>query len=87
MKVATWKTWMRAGVLAVSLAILPLTIPTEAQQRDPIPTETRRMDTQNERGFPWGLLGLTGLLGLSGLKRRPPMVERRRVDDPVRRTA
>jgi hypothetical protein len=87
MQVATWKTWMRAGILAVGLAILPMTMPAEAQQRDPIPSETRRTDTRNETGFPWGLLGLTGLFGLAGLKRNHTLTERRRVDEPVRRTA
>lgn len=87
MQVTTWNIWMRAGILAVGLAILPMTVPAEAQQRDPIPAETRRTDTRNETEFPWGLLGLAGLVGLAGLKRNPAMIERRRVDEPVRRTA
>jgi MYXO-CTERM domain-containing protein len=86
MKVGTWKKFVQAGVLAVSLAVLPIATPIGAQQRDTAPPmETRSVDTQDENTFPWGLLGLLGLLGLTGLKRRPDVVERRHVNEPARR--
>lgn len=40
---------------------------------------------QDENEFPWGLLGLLGLIGLAGLKKRPEAVDRRRMDEPIRR--
>jgi len=77
---AAWKKCVLASVLAVSVAVLPVAVPLEAQQRNTPPTDTRAADTQDE-DFPWGLLGLLGLIGLAGLKRRP--VERRLNDESV----
>jgi len=85
MKVAAWKKHVQVGVLAVSLMGLPLVAPTEAQQPGMPPTDTRSADVQDENDFPWGLLGLLGLIGLAGLKKRPEVVDRRRMDEPLRR--
>ena len=66
-------TTVRAGVLALSLLLLPITMPTFAQTTNPTP-ETQRMETQDDDGDNtglWGLLGLAGLFGLAGLRRRP----------------
>ena len=80
MTLAAWKRCVLASVLAVSVAVLPVAVPLEAQQRDTPPTDTRAADTQDE-DFPWGLLGLLGLIGLAGLKRRP--VEHRLKEESV----
>jgi hypothetical protein len=85
MKIAAWKKYAQIGVLAVSLVGLPLVAPAVAQQQAMPQTETRSVDVQGENDFPWGLLGLLGLIGLAGLKRRPDVVERHRVDNPIRR--
>ena len=72
-----------ASVIAVSLAVVPLTVPAQAQnnapdtstQRDtnvdargPITDNTNR-DDNNDLGW-FGLIGLAGLAGLAGKKRR-----------------
>ena len=70
MQCAKVSTTVRAGVLALSLLLLPLTTPTFAQTTQPTP-QTQRMETRDEddnTGL-WGLLGLVGLLGLAGLRR------------------
>ena len=59
------------GVLAVSVAVLPLVVPLEAQQPGPVQREITKTQT-DVTGFPWGLLGLVGLLGLAGLRRPSP---------------
>ena len=64
---------VRAGVLALSLLLFPLTTTTFAQTTSPT-TEAPRMETRAEddgNAGLWGLLGLAGLFGLAGLKRRP----------------
>jgi MYXO-CTERM domain-containing protein len=72
MKHAYWSTTVRAGVLAASLLLLPLTLPTFAQVRDTTLTPTTQVvETRHEtdnRGL-WGLLGLAGLAGLMGRRR------------------
>jgi hypothetical protein len=68
---------MGAGVLALSLAMLPSISPASAQtapQTDPVvpgagTTTTTTADDGND-GFDWGWLGLLGLIGLAGLKGR-----------------
>ncbi|MEN9518683.1 MAG: hypothetical protein RLZZ381_1271 [Cyanobacteriota bacterium] len=52
-----------AGLLAISLAIIPFSALGQAQ------TETDSVDTVavEEDNFDWGWLGLLGLLGLAGL--------------------
>ena len=72
MQHAHWSTTVRAGVLAASLLLLPLTLPTFAQVRDTTPAPTTQVvETRHEtdnRGL-WGLLGLAGLAGLIGRRR------------------
>lgn len=68
-----------AGILAASLAVVPLSLPASAQSTtDTAPStgvDTRRTDT-NTRDYStrdyndnndWGWLGLLGLIGLAGL--------------------
>jgi MYXO-CTERM domain-containing protein len=73
MKCAHVSKTVQAGVLALSLFLLPLTTTTLAQTTSPTPEaprlETRAEDDDNT-GL-WGLLGLAGLFGLAGLRRRP----------------
>ena len=73
MKCANAAKTVRAGVLALSLFLFPLTTTTFAQTTSPTP-ETPRMETRaddNDNTGLWGLLGLAGLFGLAGLRRRP----------------
>jgi hypothetical protein len=71
---ARFSAWLRAGVLALSVLLLPLSGPTFAQVRDTTPTpDTRVADGNNyNRGYTglWGLAGLLGLAGLAGRGRR-----------------
>lgn len=55
-----------AGVISLSLAVLPLTLPASAQ--DAAPGATAVETEQGDRDFDWGWLGLLGLIGLAGLK-------------------
>ncbi|GAA6616576.1 WGxxGxxG family protein [Scytonema sp. NUACC26] len=79
-------TAIGAGVIGLSLAVMPLTLPASAQtNRTDTGTTTGNTttDTTTYRGdndFNWGWLGLLGLLGLGGLagKRR----EEARYRDP-----
>ena len=71
MKCTNVSTTMRAGVLALSLLVLPLSAPTFAQTTDTRP-EVQRMETRaddDDNTGLWGLLGLAGLIGLAGLRR------------------
>ena len=72
MKQASVSTTIRAGVLTLSLLVLPLSMPTFAQVRDTTPAPTTQVvETRHEtdnRGL-WGLLGLAGLAGLLGRRR------------------
>ena len=75
MQQARFSTLLRTGVLAGSLLVLPLTMPTSAQVREtPTAPGTERVVTVEERDNTglWGLLGLVGLAGLAGLRRRHP---------------
>lgn len=78
-----------AGILATSLAVLPLTLPASAQTTSPSDSTTTDTTTtapnqgvnneQGDRDFDWGWLGLIGLAGLAGLagnKRREPVAYR-----------
>lgn len=69
-----------AGILGLSMAILPLTLPVKAQVTDSPRTDTApRTTTQSDRNdFDWGWLGLIGLLGLAGL------AGKKRDDEPTR---
>lgn len=70
-----------AGVLSVSLALVPLTLPSYAQTSpgsgagttSPTGDTTTQQSTESEQGdrdFDWGWLGLLGLGGLAGLARK-----------------
>lgn len=72
MKLSQLSKVISAGVIATSLAILPSTIPTQAQTQNNAPnTDTRTtgdvQSVQTENDFDWGWLGLLGLAGLAGL--------------------
>ncbi|MDZ7961668.1 MAG: WGxxGxxG family protein [Aulosira sp. DedQUE10] len=74
------------GVLTLSMAILPLTLPVKAQTSDPgtstgtttTPSTTTSTTTYDRNDFDWGWLGLLGLLGLAGL------TGKKRNDEPTR---
>ena len=88
MKLSDLSKFAGAGILAASLAVVPLTLPASAQtDTETTPrtdvnttrTETRTDAYDNE--FDWGWLGLLGLLGLAGLARkREEPVRYREVD-------
>ncbi len=63
-----------AGVLTLSMAIMPLTLPASAQTTTTDPgnntTSTTTTTANDDGGFDWGWLGLLGLLGLGGLTGR-----------------
>ncbi|MBE9005911.1 WGxxGxxG-CTERM domain-containing protein [Fortiea sp. LEGE XX443] len=68
-----------AGILTLSMAILPLTLPVQAQvNTDPRVDTVPRTTTYERNDFDWGWLGLLGLLGLAGL------AGRKRNDEPTR---
>ncbi len=70
MKNKSLATWLGTGAIALSLAVLPSTLPASAQTAtDPVvPGDT--VTTTDDDGFDWGWLGLLGLVGLAGLKGR-----------------
>ena len=89
-----------AGVLSLSMAILPLTMPASAQTGTGTgTTETAPSTTgdtmqnqgtdsaeRGDRDFDWGWLGLIGLAGLAGLARkREEPVRYRDPADPANR--
>lgn len=69
-----------AGILGISMAVMPLTLPAKAQVTDTPSTNTApRTTTYDDRdNFDWGWLGLIGLLGLAGL------AGKKRDDEPTR---
>ncbi|GAX37440.1 WGxxGxxG family protein [Nodularia sp. NIES-3585] len=67
-----------AGFLTLSMAMLPLTLPANAQVTDPRVETTPRTTVYERRDFDWGWLGLIGLFGLAGL------AGRNRGDEPTR---
>ncbi|PZO51643.1 MAG: hypothetical protein DCF15_14695 [Phormidesmis priestleyi] len=70
MKNKSLTTWLGTGAIALSLAVLPSTLPASAQtDTDPI-TPGDTATTTDDDGFDWGWLGLLGLVGLAGLKGR-----------------
>ncbi|MEH2068856.1 MAG: WGxxGxxG family protein [Nostoc sp.] len=61
-------TAVGAGILTLSMGILPLTLSAQAQTTtDPGVNTTPRTTTSDRNDFDWGWLGLIGLLGLAGL--------------------
>jgi MYXO-CTERM domain-containing protein len=67
-----------AGVLTLSIGILPLAPPTQAQVTQPRTDTAPRTTVADRSDFDWGWLGLIGLLGLAGL------AGRRREEEPTR---
>lgn len=68
MKQFNWFKFVSAGILAISVAFVPLTLPVSAQ------VETEPEDVY-EDNFYWGWLSLLGLIALAGLlnkERREP---------------
>ena len=59
-----------AGFLTLSMAMLPLTLPVNAQVTDPRVETTPRTTVYDRQDFNWGWLGLIGLFGLAGLAGR-----------------
>lgn len=94
MKVSHLSKVLGASVLAASLAVVPLTVPANAQNNAP-DTSTQPNGDANTQGplskhtdrdnddLGWiGLLGLTGLAGLAGKKRRETVHTDRFSNDP-----
>jgi hypothetical protein len=87
-----------AGILAAGLAVVPANLPASAQTdtvpgtNNPTTTTTPRSDVYNtdaDRDFDWGWLGLLGLSGLFGLipRKREETVRYTTTDrDPAVRT-
>jgi LPXTG-motif cell wall-anchored protein len=83
MKISSLSKLIGAGVIAASLAVVPLSVPAQAQNTAPDTTtqqngsvdatgpinDNTNRDDNNDLGW-FGLLGLTGLAGLLGRKRR-----------------
>lgn len=77
-----------ASAIALSMAVMPLTLPASAQTDtapntapgttvETVPTD--RVAYETDDGFDWGwlgLLGLAGLAGLAGRKRQEPTAYR-----------
>lgn len=55
------------GILSLSMAVLPLTIPASAQDA---PANRTTTTAPSKIDSNWGLLGLLGLIGLAGLAGR-----------------
>jgi len=79
-----------AGVLTLSMAVVPMTLSASAQTSATPSTSgtttttsqgTDNYATRND-GFDWGWLGLLGLFGLAGLAGRKRVEENTRYRDP-----
>ena len=89
MKNKSLATWLGTGAIALSLAVLPSTLPASAQTTaDPVvPGDTATTTTtDDDDGFDWGWLGLLGLGGLAGLKGRDHNNNRATYADRTTRT-
>jgi MYXO-CTERM domain-containing protein len=91
MKISSVSKFIGAGAIAASLAILPLTVPAQAQTQDTAPNSntynqrTGGVDATNtDDDFDWGWLGLLGLAGLAGLagRNRRETVQTRSMSEP-----
>ncbi len=94
MKFSGFSKLIGAGVIAASLAIVPLTYSVQAQDNapgttgeapeepNPLPDQTERGDT-NDAGW-FGLLGLAGLAGLAARNRRETVHTHTTADPNVR---
>lgn len=73
---------LRRSILAFALLLALLSAPSikSAYAQDtttgPVTTTTQPIETNDNEGFPWGLLGLLGLGGLAGLNRRETPAQR-----------
>lgn len=77
MKIHRLSKFVGISVLSLSIGILPLMLPTSAQNNTEPGTSTDNntndpgemaADESGDRDFDWGWLGLIGLAGLAGLK-------------------
>ena len=76
-------TAIGAGVLTLSMGILPLTLSAQAQtNNDPGATTSSTTTTNHRNEFDWGWLGLIGLLGLGGLAGKKREDQARAYRDP-----
>jgi hypothetical protein len=65
---SNFMTAFGAGVLTLSIGILPLTLSAQGQTtNDPGATTAQTRTTDDRNDFDWGWLGLIGLFGLAGL--------------------
>jgi len=79
-----------AGVFALSMTMLPLTLPAQAQSNggtsnttsDGTTTTAPSTTTYERNDFDWGWLGLIGLLGLGGLAGKKRSEDATRYRDP-----
>lgn len=88
MKLSNLSKFVGAGVIALSMAAMPIILPVSAQTDSTGTTDTTGDAMQNQgtdnvdtgdRDFDWGWLGLLGLGGLAGLAKRSEPV---RYQDP-----
>ncbi len=86
MKRSFLSKFVGAGVLSLSVAVMPLTLPASAQTDagagttgDTTQTQGTQYAETGDRDFDWGWLGLLGLAGLAGLAKRNEPV---RYQDP-----
>lgn len=76
MNVSKLSKFIAAGVIATSVAVVPLNSPASAQTNTVPNTTTDTVprqgvyETRRDNDFDWGWLGLLGLLGLAGLAGR-----------------
>lgn len=91
MKIYSFSKFIGAGVIAASLAVLPLTVSAQAQTQDTAPNtntynqRTGDVDTANtDDNNDWGWLGLLGLAGLAGLipRKRHETVHTHPINEP-----
>ncbi len=93
MKISILSKIVGAGVVAASLAVVPFTVPAQAQNQNTQNTapgtytqpNAEVEDVETEDGFDWGWLGLLGLAGLAGLapkKRQEPVRTYQASNDP-----
>jgi len=90
MKRTTLSKLVGAGVLAASLAVVPLSLPSHAQtdnnpNNNPTLDTTPFQETKDDNNN-LGWLGLIGLLGLANLFRKPKETARYQEPDVVSRT-
>ncbi|MEO3704136.1 WGxxGxxG family protein [Trichormus azollae] len=72
-----------AGVLTLSMGILPVSLPAQAQVTPPRTDAVANRSVYNDRNdVNWGWLGLIGLIGLAGLMGKRREEEPTRYSDP-----